>query len=217
MKDPTGSRLVTTKNAVEFLGNPRNHPFLESLMDGESTMGQVAQRMNQPLQRVFRQVNRMVQLGLVKETRTETRTGRSIRYYRAVSDRFFVPFSDKSFEEFLLESNLKFEHRFVAAIAAEWIKYAADNAGWGTSFALSGKGRLAIQAPAQLRSGASVPPSPAVFSRFCQWQLNEADADALMRELTDLAKKYAAKNGSGQQTFLVRLGMSPESRTPNLP
>jgi MarR family len=217
MKDPTGSRLVTAKNAVEFLGEPRNHPFLEALMDGECTMGQLAERIHQPLQRVFRRVNRMIGLGLVEVTGFETRTGRPIRYYRAVSERFFVPFSDKSFEEFLLEANLKFEHRFVAAIAAEWIKYAADNAGWGTSFVLSRHGRLVIQAPAQLHSGATAPPSPAVFSRFCQWNLNESDAEALMNELTGLVEKYAARNGSGQQTFLVRLGLSPEARAPNQP
>jgi hypothetical protein len=134
MKQHGESRTVTDKDTIEFLANPDHQRYLECFMTNECTMARAAQRLDVPLQRVFRKVRQMLKLGLIEQTRLETRVGRGIRHYRTVADQFFIPFSDKSFEEILLESNLNFERRFVAAVATQWLGYAANNRGWGTTY-----------------------------------------------------------------------------------
>jgi hypothetical protein len=207
MKQTPESRTVTDKNAIAFLTNPNHHRYLECFMDNECTMAAAAQRLGEPLQRIFRKVRRMLELGLIKQTRLEARVGRSIRYYRTVGDQFFIPFSDKSFEEILLEHNLNFERRFVSMVAAQWLEYAATNQGWGTTYVRGPHGRLVTRAPVA-QPQTPVPKPPNVLSSFMEWKLQADDATALLEDLTALLKRYDAKNGSGQ-AFLVRVAMSP--------
>jgi hypothetical protein len=211
MKQHGESRTVTDKNTIEFLANPDHQRYLECFMTNECTMARAAQRLDVPLQRVFRKVRQMLKLGLIEQTRLETRVGRGIRHYRTVADQFFIPFSDKSFEEILLESNLNFERRFVAAVATQWLGYAANNQGWGTTYSQSPNGRLVTRAPVHLQPQTPVPEAPNVLSSFTQWKLNPDDAAALFTDLTALLERYEAKNSSGSQPFLVRVAMSPAS------
>jgi hypothetical protein len=178
-------------------------------MTNECTMARAAERLDAPLQRVFRKVRQMLKLGLIEQTHLETRVGRSIRHYRAVADQFFIPFSDKSFEEILLESNLNFERRFVTALATQWLEYATNNQGWGTTYFQGPNGRLVTRAPVHLQPQTPVPEPPNVLSSFTQWKLNPDDAAALFRDLTALLERYETRNGSGSQPFLVRVAMSP--------
>jgi hypothetical protein len=211
MKQELASRIVTEKNAIQFLSNPNNHRYLECFMV-QNTVGLAATALNEPLHRVFRQVQKMLKLGLVVQTRLETRTGRAIRYYRTVSQEFFVPFSHKSFEEVLLEINLPLEHEFIAAIASEWTRYAANNQGWGTMYSRTEAGRLTAQAPIHSNPKTLLNQAPKVFSWFQKWNLSPEDADALLTDLSALVKRYNSKSDSSQAAFLVRVGMSPVSR-----
>jgi hypothetical protein len=210
MKQMPESRTVTDKNAIAFLVNPDHHRYLECFMGNECTMARAAERLGKPLQRIFRKVRQMLKLGLIEQTRLETRVGRGIRHYKTVSDQFFIPFSDKSFEEILLESNLNFERRFVALVAAQWLEYATNNQGWGTTYARGPHGRLVTRAPVA-QPQTPVPEPPNVLSSFMEWKLQADDAIALLEDLTALLKRYDAKNGSGSQAFLVRVAMSPVS------
>jgi DNA-binding MarR family transcriptional regulator len=202
-------KTVTDKNAIVFLINPDHHRHLECFMGSESTMATAAERLGESLQRIFRKVRRMLELGLIEQTRLETRVGRSIRYYQTVADQFFIPFSDRSFEEILLESNLNFERRFVTHVTAQWLKYATNNQGWGTTYARGPHGRLVTRAPVHAQPQTPVPEPPNVLSSFTEWKLNPDDATALLEDLTAVLERYDAKNGSGSQAFLVRVAMSP--------
>jgi hypothetical protein len=208
MKHNLESRTVTDKNAIDFLANPDNHRYLECFLGNECTMATAAERLGEPVQRIFRKVRRMLDLSLIEQTRLETRTGRSIRYYRTVADQFFIPFSDKSFEEILLESNLNFERRFVSCVAAQWLEYATNNQGWGTTYARGPHRRLVTRAPVA-QTQTPVPEPPNVLSSFTEWKLQADDATALLEDLTTLLGRYEAKNGSGSQAFLVRVAMTP--------
>jgi hypothetical protein len=209
MKHDLESRPLTDKTAIAFLTNPDHHRYLECFMGSECTMATAAARLGEPLQRIFRKVRRMLDLDLIEQTRLETRVGRSIRYYQTVADQFFIPFSDKSFEEILLESNLNFERRFVSCVAAQWLEYATNNQGWGTTYARGSHGRLVTRAPVHAQPQTPVPEPPNVLSSFTEWKLNPDNATALLEDLTALLKRYDAKNGSGSQAFLVRVAMSP--------
>jgi hypothetical protein len=199
------------KNAITFLSNPNNSKYLECFMD-QNTVGLAAVLLNEPLHCVFRQVQKMLKLGLIEQTQVQTRVGRAIRYYRTVSQAFFVPFSHKSFEEVLLEINMPLERQFIAAIASEWTRYAANNQGWGTMYSRSEAGRLTARAPVNHNPKTPVPQAPKVFSWFQEWNLSPEDAENLLTDLSALVKRYNAKNDKSQAPFLVRVGMSPVSR-----
>ncbi len=211
MKQVTASRMVIEKNAIEFLSNPNNSKYLECFMD-QNTVGLAAAGLSEPLHRVFRQVQKMLKLGLIRETHLETRTGRAIRFYQTVSQAFFVPFSCKSFEEVMLEINLPLEREFIAAIESEWKRYTANNQGWGTMYSRTEAGKLMARAPIHGNPKEPLPQAPKVFSWFQEWRLNPEDAEALLTDLSALVKRYNAKHDSSQSPFLVRVGMTPISR-----
>lgn len=175
----------------------------------ENTIGFAAAGLNESLHRVFRQVQKMLKLGLIEQTRFETRTGRAIRFYQTVSQVFFVPFSHKSFEEVLLEINLPLEREFIAAIASEWTRYAANNQGWGTLYSRTEAGRLTARAPVYSNPKTPLNQAPKVLSWFQEWNLSPEDSDALLTDLSALVERYNAKNDSSQTPYLVRVGMSP--------
>ena len=209
MEDGLGSRIITDKKAVAWLCNPNQQRFLEPFWGQECSVAQAAQQMACDLTPMFRQVKRMLELGLLLATRIERRVGRPIRYYRVSAERFFIPFEHKSMEEILLESNVFFEQRSARAIAGAWLDFSASNHGWGLSLTRAANGRVQMQVPTTLETSKSPIPHKPILSMWREWKLTPADARALQAELSDILERYAQKQNHDQDAYLVRLSLCP--------
>jgi predicted transcriptional regulator len=82
---------VQRAEAVAFLLDVRELRWLQPFMTAERNLTSVAKELEGNLSHLSRKVQRMMKLELLEVTRTETRKGRSITFYRASADEFFIP------------------------------------------------------------------------------------------------------------------------------
>ena len=91
-------------------------PFVRT----ECSVGEAAKRTGVPLRQMYSFVQKGLRVGLLTSTRSQTRKGRPIRFYRTVAEAFFVAFEDMtapSLEDDLLKGWHKWEGRVYAATA----------------------------------------------------------------------------------------------------
>ncbi|MGY2895926.1 hypothetical protein [Deinococcus sp. UYEF24] len=88
--DPVQARLLTDPVARGFLV-----PFIGT----ERSLTQAAREIGCSVQRLAYRVQQFQAAGLLRETCQQRRSGRPIKFYRAVSDGFHVPFEYTPFED----------------------------------------------------------------------------------------------------------------------
>lgn len=76
---------------MRLLLHPRVRRTLGQFMAQEGSAATAARALNADLRAVHRDVQALLQAGLLRETRREARAGRDIRHYRASADAYFVP------------------------------------------------------------------------------------------------------------------------------
>ncbi len=84
--------VVTDPAAADFLASPNTRSPLGPFFGGESSLsGAAAALGGMKLNTLHRRVRQMVGLGLLEETRTETRGAHRVRLYRATHRELVVP------------------------------------------------------------------------------------------------------------------------------
>ena len=90
VRDSVQARLLTDPVARGLFA-----PFIGA----ERSLTQAAQEASCSVQRLAYRVQQFLDAGLLRETRQQRRSGRPIKFYRAVSDGFHVPFEYTPFED----------------------------------------------------------------------------------------------------------------------
>ena len=84
---------VTQEEMANEIVDSHQWRMLATFVIEERSLSEAASILNLKLPALSYRVNKWLDLGLLEITREEKRQGRAIKYYRAVSDRFFIPFS----------------------------------------------------------------------------------------------------------------------------
>ena len=82
---------VSDPRTASVFANMRQRRLLLELVARESSLQELASRMQLPLNLAHYHVARLLELGLVVLTREQPRSGRVIKHYRAAARSFFVP------------------------------------------------------------------------------------------------------------------------------
>ena len=103
-----------------------------------------AVRSTMPLNSLLYQIKRLLELGLLKITRVESRAGRAIKYYQAVAESFYIPYHLTPAEtpEALLEQETIPRQKRLNLNLVRSAQYALDKRGetvWGIQVALEGQ------------------------------------------------------------------------------
>jgi predicted transcriptional regulator len=205
MKAQKKSRVsLDNWGAVALLMNRQENQFLVPFMQEELSVAEAADILEVEFQRMYRKVKRLEGAGLLVQTRSAPRKGRTVRYYQAVAEEFFAPAQLLPLEQVLLqvEQDLapKFFHHLVKAILGE------NKKDLGTRFFLLDETRIAIRLA--LGSSSATPEhSSASYSMWRELSLDYSTAKALEKELVAVLERYA--NYSGKDTYLIRLGLTP--------
>lgn len=112
MKDPNLTREpleITDEARVSFLRDRSKMQYLDAFMTQERSLKEAAAYMRVRLNVMSYWVKKLLELGLIKETRREARRGRPIKYYRATRDAFIVPLSVVADDQYLEILNEAFE------------------------------------------------------------------------------------------------------------
>jgi hypothetical protein len=207
MKHENVSSVIDNAEAISFLCDPTRHRFLEPFFKPQS-VAKAATDLHEQLHIVYRQVKRMIRLGLIRETGVQHRAGRPIRLYSTVAQRFFVPFTHHSLQETLMDFNAFRHEQLVTSIASSWLLFSDTNLGWGTTIYRTPAGRIGVQTPTTLESMLSPIPLRPTLMRWNEMRLSRDDATALQAQLLEVLKTFERKTSPEHETYLVGLSMA---------
>jgi hypothetical protein len=207
MKLEDVSSVVDNAEAISFLCDPARHRYLEPFFQPQS-VARAALELHEPLHVVYRQVKRMMRLGLIRETGVQRRAGRPIRLYSTVAGRFFVPFTHHSLQETLMDFNAFRHEQLVASIASSWYGFSDTNLGWGTTIYRTPAGRVGVQTPTTLESTISPAPLRLTLMRWNELRLSSRDAEAMQAQLLEVLGRFERKTRPEHEPYLVGLSMT---------
>jgi hypothetical protein len=209
---------VTNPKAAAYLSNPGKAVFLYPFIGLERSASEVARAYKIDLKAYLYQIERMLKLKLLLHTRSETRKGSPIKYYRAVSDSFFVALKAtplESLENMLDAWSQSLQPLFLTSFVAS---LEATGQRWGVRIAREPNGQLLIS-PASNPATAYNPlelDAPAVLEGwFTDLRLDPADAKAMQHELVGLYLRYLGRGGT--QRYIIRMALAPMTSEDDLP
>ncbi|GHF41760.1 hypothetical protein HNQ07_001430 [Deinococcus metalli] len=209
---PETWQRVTDPASVKLFLDSAMMGTLEHLMLGEHSASSLARTLHAPLNAVHHRVRRLVAAGLAAETRTEPRRGRPIRYYRATSDAYLVPYDATpltSVEDLVGLHETGFARRFLSAVVAAGRTLVVNERDIGLRVFRDGS---TVSVDITPRAGEFTldeflaPDSPVLLLNWGELRLTREDAKAMQRELHTLHARYAAR--SGPERYLFRLGLT---------
>jgi hypothetical protein len=161
-----------------------------------------------------------LRLGLIEQVRLEPRRGRAIRYYRAVADGFYVPFSATPHATTETLSPDTFSNLYTLlnrSIAEAWTQAAGEPAALGIHVYRDEGGGVSRNItplpdenrPSRFFDGLLGPDAPAVWDTWGARRLSREDAKRLQRELAEVFKRYLPDDSEGNRTYMIRLAIAP--------
>ena len=198
---------VTSPEAARVLNNPITFRFLKPFLDHENTVGVAAKAAGITNVQMFRQVQHLLELGLLKITRLETRAGKAIKHYRSVAPGFFVPFEllpSETLEAELLAQDDFWQQRLARGLGAI-ARDAMNSAGsyifrndQGDIRKVTGRSDGLNTLPENVTPNTSLTPT---WSDWSVVMLEAEDARDLYQDMAELFKRYQAlhrrKKGRG--------------------
>ncbi len=209
---------IDNVKAAAYLCDPHKAVFLYPFIGCERSAAEVARAYNADFKAYLFQIERMQQLGLLQHTQTKSRKGSPVKYYRAVSDSFFVPFKVTQLEN--LEAMLDAWSQSLQPVFLKSFIHGlySTQANWGVRIARESNGQLSIAAANQADRAYNMlePTAPAMLEGwFTDLRLDPEDAKALQHELVALYLRYLGRNGA--QRYIIRVALAPMQDKTELP
>jgi hypothetical protein len=99
---------VGNKKAIKILRDYKSWQGLEPFIGRETTLSAAAKRSGMSLRKMYHFAQQLLTARLIRVTRKEARSGRSLKYYQAVASHFFIAFEDL---DVTLEEDLELSHQ----------------------------------------------------------------------------------------------------------
>ena len=206
------SRLIHDEPTIELL----------SLLMRESlSLTQMSERLNLGKSTVHYQLKKLLTNNIVRCIREEKRQGRALKYYAAISERFYIPFSHSSssdiYEFFAQKENQKSELFLRSSLETQ----ADYNANWGFAIFKAEKGVATGVLPNMTDSldsyveNATKAQAPALWSSWSSLLLDFEQAKRLQLELTSIFERYniesqiEGESDPKASRYLMHLGITP--------
>lgn len=208
-------QYVTEARAVKMFLSQEYILVLEQLMLKEWSVGQLAKELGLPLNGIHYRVRRLFEANLVVQTRVLKRQGRPVKYFRATSQAYLVPYSAtplNSLEELVGLYNNGFQERINQGIVEVGSKFVQDKNDIGMRlFVQDGQVYWDATPTAERFQYTDLlkPEIPAIFASCLMLYLDLEDAKNLQLELVELCQRYM--NHQGEQRYLFQLGLAPEN------
>lgn len=139
---------VQNPEALEMLLDDKTLRIRSPFAVGERTAASVAQELGLALNTLLYQLKRLQRAGLLAVVRTERRSGKALKHYRAVAKGFFLPFdltpSDTP-EKLLAAGHSAWEERLVHSLVAAGRRLSMPKASGFLAYRRCLKGALGAQ------------------------------------------------------------------------
>ncbi|MEO1352988.1 MAG: hypothetical protein AAFW84_30200 [Cyanobacteria bacterium J06635_15] len=213
-------QIITDPVAADVLVNTQTRKLITPFLGKAQTVAVAANELDMSTSALLYQVNKLLNLGILKIVREEpragraskiSRAGRASKIYSTTSPSYFVPFRvtrAETLEGYLHNIKHYYEQLLTTSIAQVMEDMAED---WGVKIYRDDKGKpnaLMAVYPDKVMRLEEV--EPAVLDFYCpDLFLDFTDAKALQRELGEVFQKYMKKGGS--QRYLWHAGLTPIS------
>ncbi|GEM49551.1 hypothetical protein DC3_51860 [Deinococcus cellulosilyticus NBRC 106333 = KACC 11606] len=196
---------------VHLLTHPRSLQHLGVFLGQEKTVREAAQDLGLEPHRMLYWVKKLLSAGLIREVRTAKQQGKTIRWYRAVADRFDIPLKhipsgtledlmghfDAHQARHLTRELVETTHRSVLDVHRHqvWIGGVGE-----VQLDLGTDGR-------RLHGHLLQEGLPAVLTHWATLSLSQEQAKQLQQELAQVISRY--QKPSGSQKHLLRIALTP--------
>ncbi|GHF54321.1 transcriptional regulator [Deinococcus metalli] len=202
---------------AELLFDERTRRLLAPFVGHDRTASQVAALLGTPLNSLLRGVRLLLDAGLLTVTREEKRAGRPVRHYRAVAERFALPYAltpAETPEALLAAEHAGPEARLRQGLVGAGLELVRQQQGVVGVHAVMDGPRLVLRnavgpdAPWNFLD----PAAPAMVDYWLEdLRLDFEEAKALQAELCELFARYRRR--TGQQAYTLRLALAPQAPT----
>lgn len=209
-QESSSTFVVTSREAAEALVDSDRQRYLLPFLARDCSVKEAARETGDKPNTMYVRVRRYVELGLLKVAYEEQRSGRAIKHYRTVAERFFIPYEVMGFET-LEAMQARAEAYWEGELRRAILRARLENTTtWGFEIFRDEKGVVWVHsatAPGE-RYLASDPQNPATVNLWNdEVFLDFGAAKALQAELYELFERYRAKRGA--QRYLLHIGLAP--------
>ena len=207
---------ITNPEAAKVLSEEDELRYLDPFIRREYSLTEAAKKLSVSPSAMLYQVKKFVRLELLKVVRTEPRRGRATKYYRATSERFFVPFEATSAETVF---NLLYsaEEHYLREFLNYYVRTnTRAPESWGIGVFLTREGGISKSIamsndpdPERLVDTALEKDFPAVWSSWSTLRLDFEKAKALQLDLIKLFELYKTHHSGDEQQYLLHLALCP--------
>lgn len=213
------SQRVESPEAARFLTDVGVSHYLEPFLGRETTIGTAARHAGATVQVMHYWVGRLVDLGLLHVTRHEPRRGRSIKYYQAVADAFFVPFAAtpvETLEALLTQHDARLQAELTRGLVEAFLESVDDPLAWGIKVRAGGGralewGREDSDETCPLLEAVQRAWGPPIFASWQSLALTHEEAKELQNDLWSIWQRYEkrASSAASRKLYTLRLGLAP--------
>lgn len=215
--------VLTSHDAATFVTMPSSSRFLGPLLGRECTAGELATQVEVSIAAAGYRLRQMIRLGLITQTRLQTRAGRPIAHYRAVADRIFAPLDltpIDSLRDLFRQGLADIADDVEASIEEGWLNV-GQSSQWGTLlYRATHSGSvnrdftpLALTQSSTFWQTALADHAPAVWSQHATIDLPIDLAKKLQHELAAIVTRYTAEveGRTSKRTHHLQLTLAPTS------
>lgn len=187
----------------------------------ETTLSEAAKKLNIKMTTLLYHVHRWVKLGILEVSREEARKGKALKYYRASSKVFFVPFSltpSENLKTLLSRVSSPFNDLFdremskvLQDMSNNWL---VKISGTQDSEGQNDVNLTLVRADKKelIESTFNVN-GPALVSSYGVIEMDFATAKAFEKDMLDLLKRYTSQQVKNGQSYAYHVGLTPVTDT----
>ena len=203
--DPVQAKALTDVNLIGFV---------QTFIGQSHSVSEAAQIWKLRVDAAYYRVQQLERLGLIAVTSVSQRSGRPVKHYRAISDRFFVPFGivpEATLEAILESSGAYFRQEMLKAQSKATHEFFSFHpAGhWGLHIGLDPEGHIDVNLSDANGNSPDLhdPDLPLIADGSPTLHLEPIEARALRRELFELIQRFSHKGGS--RKYLLHVALAP--------
>lgn len=221
---PGDATVITDPEAVAFLTDSKGIEMLAPFMERPRSAGDTAAALGLTPAAMHYRLQKLQRLGLVEVAGTRPRRGPAVKLYRAVAERFVVPFdaTPHATLEALAETMTAGIEELL--IHGMFRAYRDATEPWALILGRDAQGRTAMWISTvddvdldRTTENAQRPNAPAVWSSTLILDLPASEAKELQRELIALHERYLPRSGVRDgRGWMLRLALAPVEDLPTL-
>lgn len=113
-------KTIDDAEAIRILADQSKAYLLTPFFQRALPLKEAAAQLGQPLETIYRPLQRLVRVGLLEVVHTENRPGRPVKYYRTTAQHFFVPAASTFLEYVVLKNEHLWRARLERGLLHTW-------------------------------------------------------------------------------------------------